>query len=577
MVVKAHLICQYGSGCRADSDCVPGNKCDTHQLPYYSQCIPDPSTYSTNPTCLLNWGGRCSSTADCCDPGSYCSDDSFRQCQQPQLYLSQCLWQPTVTTITAAPSSLQKPSSLLPSSRIVTSAPQNSPTVYSPSQFPKSTAVVAPASLSTQLICQFGSGCRADSDCVPGNKCDTHQLPYYSQCIPDPSTYSTNPTCLLNWGGRCSNTADCCDPGSYCSDDSFRQCQQPQLYLSQCLWQPTVTTITAAPSSLQKPSSLLPSSRIVTSAPQSTPAVYSPSQFPKSTAVVAPASLPTQLICQFGSGCRADSDCVPGNKCDTHQLPYYSQCIPDPSTYSTNPTCLLNWGGRCSSTADCCDPGSYCSDDSFRQCQQPQLYLSQCLWQPSAVLPSSTLTAKPSVKPTFSPTVVPSQQPTPLPQYYPSIRPTTIAPTQKPNGLPTIVVTAAPTIYYSCYNKTDCSTHLAVLALPDPRGHINNAAFKSSYSLTAVLIDVTVVSIGIAVFVDCTSLSSIIVPTTVTEVGSSCFQGCTSLRTILLPTSLTFLPDFLFQLSGLISIVIPTTVTKACTLYLLIHLLHSVN
>eukprot|EP01035_Chromulina_nebulosa_P037232 gene37232-50242_t len=172
------------------------------------------------------------------------------------------------------------------------------------------------------------------------------------------------------------------------------------------------------------------------------------------------------------------------------------------------------------------------------------------------------VTVQPSLKPKALPTVVPRPQPTSLPQYYPSIRPTTKAPTRKPTRRPTIVVTAAPTIYFSCQNKDDCGTHPAVLALPDPAsdGHINNAAFKSIDSLTTVLIDVTVVSIGIAVFVDCTSLSSVIVPTTVTEIGSSSFQGCTSLRTIQLPTSLTYLPDFMFQLSGLVSIVIPTTV-----------------
>ena len=82
--------------------------------------------------------------------------------------------------------------------------------------------------------------------------------------------------------------------------------------------------------------------------------------------------------------------------------------------------------------------------------------------------------------------------------------------------------------------------------------------------MKAVLIDTTVVTLGIAVFVDCTALSSVLVPTTVTAMGSSCFQGCASLMTIQLPSSLTYLSDFLFQLSGLASIVIPTTVTKVC-------------
>lgn len=60
-------ICQYGGFCRSDSDCVLGNKCMI-QSEYYSQCIPDTSSYSDVSTGCVAQYGRCSSTTKCCDP-----------------------------------------------------------------------------------------------------------------------------------------------------------------------------------------------------------------------------------------------------------------------------------------------------------------------------------------------------------------------------------------------------------------------------------------------------------------------------------------------------------------------------
>ena len=42
------------------------------QAPYYTQCVADPTTYSTLPGCISNYGAKCSSTTSCCDPGAYC-------------------------------------------------------------------------------------------------------------------------------------------------------------------------------------------------------------------------------------------------------------------------------------------------------------------------------------------------------------------------------------------------------------------------------------------------------------------------------------------------------------------------
>ena len=42
--------------------------------------------------------------------------------------------------------------------------------------------------ISTLLICQFSGYCKTSADCYPGNKCTQTSLPYYSQCVADPTT-----------------------------------------------------------------------------------------------------------------------------------------------------------------------------------------------------------------------------------------------------------------------------------------------------------------------------------------------------------------------------------------------------
>ena len=58
-----------------------GNKCIIQSI-YYSQCIPDTSTYSDVSTGCVAQYGPCSSTTTCCDPGAICA--SYNQCVQPQ-------------------------------------------------------------------------------------------------------------------------------------------------------------------------------------------------------------------------------------------------------------------------------------------------------------------------------------------------------------------------------------------------------------------------------------------------------------------------------------------------------------
>ena len=83
--IKALPLCQYSGFCRTSEECVAGNKCDNFQGVYYSQCVPDPTTYS-QVNCLTNFGGQCTVSSECCDPGAYCdktTDPFYPQCRQP--------------------------------------------------------------------------------------------------------------------------------------------------------------------------------------------------------------------------------------------------------------------------------------------------------------------------------------------------------------------------------------------------------------------------------------------------------------------------------------------------------------
>ena len=71
-----------------------------------------------------------------------------------------------------------------------------------------------------------------------------------------------------------------------------------------------------------------------------------------------------------------DTDCVIGNKCIIQSF-YYSQCIPDTSSYLDISTGCVPQYGPCSPTKACCDPGAICA--SYNQCVQPQT--SACVTQ----------------------------------------------------------------------------------------------------------------------------------------------------------------------------------------------------
>ena len=123
---------------------------------------------------------------------------------------------------------------------------------------------------------------------------------------------------------------------------------------------------------------------------------------PVSQPVAKPSCQPSLPICQYGGYCNKDSDCYAGNYCRMDQLPYYSQCLPKPSTYKTS-NCLANYYGNnqpCSSDNDCCDPGAFCNNLLFKQCQQPAIG-SQLCSNPSKFKDNIECTIKPTTKPTI--------------------------------------------------------------------------------------------------------------------------------------------------------------------------------
>ncbi|MBR7031624.1 MAG: leucine-rich repeat domain-containing protein [Prevotella sp.] len=84
-------------------------------------------------------------------------------------------------------------------------------------------------------------------------------------------------------------------------------------------------------------------------------------------------------------------------------------------------------------------------------------------------------------------------------------------------------------------------------------------AYKSS--ITSVVIESGVTSIGEYAFNQCANLASVTIPTGVTSIGRSAFEQCSSLTTIDIPVSVTTIGNGAFGRTGLTEIDIPASVT----------------
>ena len=266
LAVKAK-ICNYGGYCLSNDDCFEGSSC-AKQNQFYSQCVPQAAN-----TCVgdyqqcggINKAPYCCASSTCVFQNAYYSQCIPNACTYPSGFATRSVnpsFKPVTTNPSFRPSSVpstyKSPSPTgnpvpVPSSSPVSSKPTKSPVSYS------------------GLICQYSGYCRTSADCVPGNKCNV-QSAYYSQCIPDSSSYLTA-NCIANYANQCSDSTQCCDPGAYCNDANFRQCQQPPQNSAMCLtlysYPAKSTSPTKSPSvySSAVPTSLVPSAAPSTSFP----------------------------------------------------------------------------------------------------------------------------------------------------------------------------------------------------------------------------------------------------------------------------------------------------------------------
>ena len=435
-------ICNYGGYCLSNYDCFDGSNC-VKQNQFYSQCVPP-----TGNTCVVDYqqcGGLskapyCCASSTCVVQNAYYSQCIPNICTYPSGFATQSVVPSGVpSSVKPVMSPSTNPSfrqSSVPSENPIAAPsvnPSNVPSI-SPSQSPSSTPTTVPsadpvvkpsttpvmtpsniptttptiklskAPYSAQLICQYSGYCRTSADCVHGNKCNV-QSAYYSQCIPDSASYLTA-NCIANHANRCSDSTQCCDPGAYCNNANFRQCQQPPQNSAWC----ASPTGFVSPSSnpVQKPST--EPSTVKSPSPTANP-VPVPSDSPVSSRPTKSPVSYAGLICQYSGYCRTSADCVPGNKCNV-QSAYYSQCIPDSASYLTA-NCIANHANRCSDSTQCCDPGAYCNNANFRQCQQPPQNSAMCLtlysYPADSTSPTKSPSGAPSVKPTsLVPSAVPS-------------------------------------------------------------------------------------------------------------------------------------------------------------------------
>ena len=92
---------------------------------------------------------------------------------------------------------------------------------------------------------------------------------------------------------------------------------------------------------------------------------------------------------------------------------------------------------------------------------------------------------------------------------------------------------------------------------------IGDYAFSYCRSLTSVTIPSSVTSIGSGTFYNCSSLSSVTIPNSVTSMGDYVFEDCSSLSSVTIGNGVTSIGNYVFEnCSGLTSMTIPNSVTS---------------
>lgn len=105
-----------------------------------------------------------------------------------------------------------------------------------------------------------------------------------------------------------------------------------------------------------------------------------------------------------------------------------------------------------------------------------------------------------------------------------------------------------------------CSS-LENLTIPNEVEEVCACAFEGCSNLTYMTLPDSVTSLGAAAFRDCTKLEEVVLSKQLEQLSDNLFVRCTSLTGITIPKSVTEIQNTTFGESGLVSIVIPDSVT----------------
>src|SRR5574344_1734007 len=104
---------------------------------------------------------------------------------------------------------------------------------------------------------------------------------------------------------------------------------------------------------------------------------------------------------------------------------------------------------------------------------------------------------------------------------------------------------------------------LTSVSLPYGVTSIGSFAFQGCSGLTSIIIPSSVTTIGISAFYGCSKLTSVSIPSCVTSIGSSAFSGCLGLTSVSIPNGVTSIGNSSFSgCSGLTSVSLPNSATS---------------
>jgi hypothetical protein len=108
---------------------------------------------------------------------------------------------------------------------------------------------------------------------------------------------------------------------------------------------------------------------------------------------------------------------------------------------------------------------------------------------------------------------------------------------------------------------------LSAISIPSTLTTIEASAFLECYTLQSIQLPASLKVIEEGLFHDCTSLKQVMIPDSVQHIRKDAFNNCTSLQYITLPQGLKTIANGAFYGSGLISIVVPDSVTDIGTAF----------